>query len=137
MVPCTHICIDSIIKDYKYWYYVKCYFPFSLTLELCQLFVLKVFLRLHSCFHILQLQITPFSWQANKVNLQHIESRPDKIDLSKYEFIVELKTGSGDFKRSCTALKEFTTDLQILTRSRNRTTSNGSEPEGKLVRVCM
>jgi len=74
-------------------------------------------------------------FEANKVNLQHIESRPDKIDLSKYEFIVELKTGSGDFKRSCTALKEFTTDLQILTRSRNRTTSNGSEPEDKLSKV--
>ena len=68
--------------------------------------------------------------QANKVNLQHIESRPDKIDLSKYEFIVEIKAGSGDFKRSCTALREFTTDLQILTRQRNRTTSSGSDTEG-------
>ena len=71
--------------------------------------------------------------QANKVNLQHIESRPDKIDLSRYEFIVEIKAGGGDFKRSCTALREFTTDLQILTRQRNRTTSSGSYAEGIIV----
>ncbi|XP_067947016.1 protein henna-like [Watersipora subatra] len=68
-------------------------------------------------------------FKKNGVNLQHIESRPDKTDPNNYQFIVEITSGSGDLKAACNALKEFTIDLQVLSRGRKRTISNGSATE--------
>ncbi|KAF6034161.1 PAH [Bugula neritina] len=72
-------------------------------------------------------------FENNGVNLNHIESRPDAHDSSKYEFIVEVKdiTRREDVKMSAEALKllESVSDIHILSRDRTRTTSTGSGTE--------
>lgn len=59
------------------------------------------------------------------MNLQHIESRPDKNVKGAYEFLLECDTRVGKSKSALDQLRQFTTDLQILTRT--RTTSSSSE----------
>ena len=62
--------------------------------------------------------------QRHQVTLEHIESRPDRNNSSKYEFIVDIRTGSGDVKNACNDLRQFTTDMQVLSRGRKRTSSD-------------
>ena len=69
-------------------------------------------------------------WKENRVNLNHIESRPSKNDKGRYEFYVDCKAQSREhILAAVEKLKEKATYLHLLNKQGDDVEMKGS---GKL-----